>query len=53
MKTFEYSPLDKEFKTQTDIAKKQYKKLDNTFEFDKVIKKEKPTFKKYSKSSLI
>ena len=52
MKRFEYSLLDKELKAQTDIAKKkkkkQYQKLGNTFEFDKIIKKEKPTFKKYS-----
>ena len=33
MKRFEYSPLDKELKARTDIAKKQYQKLDNTFEF--------------------
>ena len=30
MKVFEYSPLDKELKAQTDISKKQYQKLDNT-----------------------
>ena len=33
IKRFEYSPLDKELKAQTDIAKKQYQKLDNTFKF--------------------
>ena len=53
MKTFEYSPLGKELKTQTDISKKQYQKLDNFFEFDKIIKKEEPMFKNYSKSNLI
>ena len=40
MKRFEYSPLRKELKSQTVIAKKQYQKLDDTFEFDKIIKKE-------------
>ena len=30
MEVFEYSPLDKELKAQTDISKKQYQKLDNT-----------------------
>ena len=34
MNRFEYSPLGKELKTQTDIAKKQYQKLDDTFGFD-------------------
>ena len=53
MKRFEYLPLDKESKSQTDIAKRQYQKLDNTFEFDKVIKKEKPTLKKYNRWNLI
>ena len=38
MKRFECSPLGKELKAQTDIAKKQYQKLDDTFEFDKIIK---------------
>ena len=28
IKRFEYSPLGSELKRQTDIAKKQYKKLD-------------------------
>ena len=49
--------LGKELKAQTDIAKKKkknkYKKLDDTFEFNKIIKKEKPTFKNYNKSNLI
>ena len=39
MKRFESLPLDKELKAQTDIAKKQYWKLDDTFEFDQTIKK--------------
>ena len=42
LKKFECSPLGKYLKAQTDIAKKQYPKLDNTSEFDKKIKKEKP-----------
>ena len=37
MKIFEYSPLGKELKAQTDIAKKYYQKLDDTYEFDKII----------------
>ena len=53
IKRFGYYPLGKELKAQTDIAKKQYQKLDNTYEFDKVIKKEKPTFKLYNRSNLI
>ena len=40
MKRFEYSPLGKELKAQTDIAKKQYQKLGDSIGFDKVIKKE-------------
>ena len=39
MKRFEYPPFGKELKAQTDIAKKQYKKLDVTYEFDKYLKK--------------
>ena len=35
MKRFGYLPLGKELKAQTDIAKKQYQKLDSTIEFDK------------------
>ena len=34
-----YLPLDKELKSQTDIAMKQYQKLDDTFIFDKIIEK--------------
>ena len=47
MKRIDYSTLDKELKAQTDIAKKQYQKLNDTYEFDKIIKKEKPTLKNY------
>ena len=53
MKRFEYALLGKELKAQNDIAKIQYQKLDNTFEFDKIIKKEEATFKNYNKSNLI
>ena len=50
MKIFEYLPLGKKLKTQTDIARKEYQKLGNTFEFDKIIKKEKATLENYCKS---
>ena len=53
MKRFEYSPVGKELKSETDIAKNQYQKLDNTFGFDKMFKKEKPTLEKYTKSNLL
>ena len=54
MKRYEYFLLGKEVKAQTDIAKKQYQKLYNTFEFDLIIKKkEEPTFKIYNKSNRI
>ena len=33
-KRFEYLPLGKELKAQTDIAKKQYQILDKIYEFD-------------------
>ena len=40
MNRFEYSLLAKEWKAQTDIAKKkQSQNLDDTYEFDKIIKK--------------
>ena len=39
MKRLEYSLLRKELKSQTDIAQKQYQRLDDTYEFDKIIKK--------------
>ena len=39
IKRFEYLSLGRELKARADIAKKQYQKLDNTFEFDQVIKK--------------
>ena len=51
MKRFEYSALGKELKAQTGIAKEQYQKLDNTFEFGKTIKKT-SALKNYSKSYL-
>ena len=53
IKRFEYFLLGKELKAQFDIVKKQYQKLDDTFEFDKIDKKEEPTFKNYNKSNLI
>ena len=53
MKRFEYPPLGKELKARTIIAKKQYQKLDDTFQFDKIIKKEKPALENSSKSDLI
>ena len=49
LKRFEYFPIGKELKAQSDITKKQYQKLDNT---DKTIIKE-STLKKYIKSDLI
>ena len=52
-KRFEYSPLGKELKAQTEIAMKHYQILDDTFGFDKTINKEEPTFTNYSKSNLI
>ena len=39
-KKIEYSPLGKQLKAQTDNAKIKYQKLDNTLEFDKIIKSE-------------
>ena len=45
--------LGKKLKPQSNIAKKQYQKLDHTFEFNKIIKKEEPTFNNYNKSNLI
>ena len=53
MKRFEYSPLRKELKAQTYIAKKRYRNLENTSELDKIIKEEKPTLKKYNGLDLI
>ena len=52
MKRFEYSPLGKELKRQTNIAEKQYQKLDDTDEFGR-IKKEKPAIIKHNRSTLI
>ena len=53
IKRFEYLPLGKELKAQTDIAEKQYQNLDDTYKFDKIITKERTTLKKYSKPDLI
>ena len=50
---FQYSPLGKELKAQTNIAKKQFHKSDNTYKFDKITETEKPILNKYSKSDLI
>ena len=47
MKRFEYLPLDKELKAPTDIAKKRYQKFDDTYEFGKIIKKEKPILQNF------
>ena len=57
MKRFEYSLLGKKLKTQTDIARKQYERLNNLFKFDTkeasiTIQKEKQTIKQYKKSYL-
>ena len=52
-KRFECSSLRKKLNAQTDTARKQYQKLDVTYEFDKIIKKEKPTLENYSKLDLI
>ena len=48
MKSFEYSRLCKELKAKTDIAKKQYQKLDNDYKFGKKI-----IIGKYNKSDLV
>ena len=41
MKRFEYSPLGKELKAQTNIAKKQYQQLGDNLWFNRIIKKRK------------
>ena len=48
MKRFEYFLLGRELKAQTGIANKHYEKLDNTLEFNKIIKNE-PKFNNYDK----
>ena len=54
LKRFEYSLLGKQLKAQTEtLSKKNYHRLANIDEFDKTIKKEKPTLKKYNMSCLI
>ena len=35
MRRFEYSPIGKKLKAQADFAKKQYQKLEDTYDFDK------------------
>ena len=52
MKKFECSTLGKELKAQTDIAEKQYQKLDDRDMFDETIN-EKSALKNYGKSDLI
>ena len=52
IKIFKYSPSGKELKAQSDIAKKQYQKLFNTFDFDEMIKQEKTKPGNCSKSYL-
>ena len=39
MKRFEYLPFGKEFKAQTDIAKKKYQTLDKSYASDEKIDK--------------
>ena len=46
-------PLGKELKAETDISKKQYQNLGDTYVFDKKLKNKKTTFKKYNRSNLI
>ena len=38
---------------QNDIAKQQYQTLDDSYDFENIIKKEKPALQKCSKSDLI
>ena len=53
MMRFEYLTSGKWLNAQTGIAKKHYQKLDDTYEFDKIIEKEKPEFKKHNISNII
>ena len=53
LKRFQHLPLGKKSRAQTDTAKKQYQKLGDTYELDKIIKKENPKLKKHNKSNLI
>ena len=53
MKILEYLPLGIFAFRQSNIAKKQYQKLENTYKYDKLITKQKPTLKKYNISNLI
>ena len=52
MKRFEYLPLHKELKAETNIAMKQYQTLDKIYGTDETISK-KSISKNYSKSDLI
>ena len=52
MKRFEYLPLHKELKAETNIAMKQYQTLDKIYGTDETISK-KSIPKNYSKSDLI
>ena len=40
-------------KSTTDIAKKQHQKVDDTYEFNKTIEREKPAIKRHNRSNLI
>ena len=40
IKRLKYSLLGKELKKETSTAEKEYRKLDNTFEFDKINEKQ-------------
>ena len=54
-KNFEYFTSIKELKIQTSLAKKQYKQLSNSYEFDKIInwKNEKQHLKHIIEQNLI
>ena len=53
IKRFEYPLLGSELKKQTNIEEKHCKRLDNTYELEKIIKKEKIRVKKQNGSNLI
>ena len=50
---FEYSLLGSALEKQADLAKKQYQRLDMSYELYKITKREKQTVKKYNNSNLI
>ena len=52
IKRFKYSPSDKKIKSTNWYCKEKVY-ISDTFEFDQVIKKEKPTLENYSRSDLI